>query len=475
MFKRKCINPLNQSFVDHFTKLKKTAEYRHMKHIALCYAKIISSICKYPLPIVSQPQAMLLEGVGTNMAKIFQELLDQRETESNKPVEEILNDDKENNKLRRKRFNLINNDKTVKRKKEGHLFEANAENYLFLVCCYIHTLISTGVSLSITRDDIDSIYNKLKEQFPEQIKKESIKRKGNLLEQNNFIECLENEIIMLTTEGINKAKELLSKNNFAVDLIPTADNNSNITYTFKLHETKIAEDYQKLWVARPFLQKAINLIEEQISNFPIRLARKTGMEIDDEEGEVVLLIDTREVKTKKDRSYLYEQLIRNKISCEKRALPLGDALWIYRRKTLSRKPKEHVLNYIIERKKADDLASSIVDGRYIEQKHRLKESGISNVIYIVEGESTSQCRVSEGALKTAIRHTKVLSGFKVFRVKSIEETVMWLSLWTEKIKRLLLHSDIEKLMTYKRFCNGSTKGGNMTIQKVLSKQLAVVS
>lgn len=140
-------------------------------------------------------------------------------------------------------------------------------------------------------------------------------------------------------------------------------------------------------------------------------------------GEVVLLIDTREVKTKKDRSYLYQQLLSNKVVCEKRALPLGDVLWIYREFDVSggkKKPKEYVMNYIMERKRADDLASSIMDGRYIEQKHRLLSCGITNVVYIVEGEPSSQCRVSDSALRTAVIHTKVVSGFKVFRAKSVE-------------------------------------------------------
>jgi crossover junction endonuclease MUS81 len=34
------------------------------------------------------------------------------------------------------------------------------------------------------------------------------------------------------------------------------------------------------------------------------------------------------------------------------------------------------LDFIIERKKADDLAASILDGRYKDQKYRLKNSGI---------------------------------------------------------------------------------------------------
>lgn len=44
-----------------------------------------------------------------------------------------------------------------------------------------------------------------------------------------------------------------------------------------------------------------------------------------------------------------------------------------------------VLDYVVERKKADDLAASIIDGRYKEQKYRLKNSGASHVIYLYEG------------------------------------------------------------------------------------------
>lgn len=43
------------------------------------------------------------------------------------------------------------------------------------------------------------------------------------------------------------------------------------------------------------------------------------------------------------------------------------------------------MDYVIERKNADDLASSICDGRYKEQKYRLKSCGAENVYYLYEG------------------------------------------------------------------------------------------
>lgn len=44
---------------------------------------------------------------------------------------------------------------------------------------------------------------------------------------------------------------------------------------------------------------------------------------------------------------------------------------------------EIVLNCVVERKKVADLASSIIDQRYNDQKMRLKESGFSRLIYLV--------------------------------------------------------------------------------------------
>lgn len=51
-----------------------------------------------------------------------------------------------------------------------------------------------------------------------------------------------------------------------------------------------------------------------------------------------------------------------------RRLPIGDGIWIARHKHLS---NEYVLDFIVERKKVDDLRSSIRDNRYRDQKLRL--------------------------------------------------------------------------------------------------------
>ena len=84
--------------------------------------------------------------------------------------------------------------------------------------------------------------------------------------------------------------------------------------------------------------------------------------------EILLLLDTREVESKTNRDRIAEKLLDRGIKVETRALKLGDMCWIARRRDgLGVEEDECVLDYVAERKRLDDLCSSIRDGRYNEQ------------------------------------------------------------------------------------------------------------
>ena len=68
------------------------------------------------------------------------------------------------------------------------------------------------------------------------------------------------------------------------------------------------------------------------------------------------------------------------IQYETRKLSIGDFVWIAK----GENNIEVVLPYIVERKRMDDLRSSIMDGRYKEQKQRIQQCGLKNKIYLVE-------------------------------------------------------------------------------------------
>lgn len=92
---------------------------------------------------------------------------------------------------------------------------------------------------------------------------------------------------------------------------------------------------------------------------------------------------------------------------------------------------EYVLDMIVERKTADDLAASLRDGWYQEQKWRLKHCGINNVIYLIEGSPGPNCPLPEVTLKSACLSTRISSGFSVLELRGETETLTWLTRTTK--------------------------------------------
>jgi len=78
-----------------------------------------------------------------------------------------------------------------------------------------------------------------------------------------------------------------------------------------------------------------------------------------------LLIDNREIKDLTDRQAVLREAQRAGISAEVKPLSVGDFLWVAR---CHHQQQDIVLDYVIERKRIDDLVSSIKDNRFKEQK-----------------------------------------------------------------------------------------------------------
>lgn len=87
---------------------------------------------------------------------------------------------------------------------------------------------------------------------------------------------------------------------------------------------------------------------------------------------------------------------------------------------------------LIERKTNDDLRSSLLDGRYKEQKNRLLNTGIP-VLYILEGESLLFKRQNEDTNVTLDKSLQTIEldlglnkHTKLLRTKNVEETALYL-------------------------------------------------
>lgn len=84
--------------------------------------------------------------------------------------------------------------------------------------------------------------------------------------------------------------------------------------------------------------------------------------------EVVLVLDSREIKSRRDRDYMRDMLQQKGVTVDVRSLELGDAIWVARQTTDEGPIDELFLDIVLERKRMDDLVSSIKDGRFKEQK-----------------------------------------------------------------------------------------------------------
>ena len=157
---------------------------------------------------------------------------------------------------------------------------------------------------------------------------------------------------------------------------------------------------------------------------------------------IELVLDNREVFSTKDRGHIQDELIKQKIKHSTRALGLGDVLWIAKMhdpNILTRRGVEGdeiMLDYILERKRLDDLIGSIKDGRFHEQKFRLKRSGINNVIYLVEEKAINADTFGkyEEAVESAIASTMVVNGYFVKRTEKMDDTIRYLVSMTKLLK-----------------------------------------
>lgn len=163
---------------------------------------------------------------------------------------------------------------------------------------------------------------------------------------------------------------------------------------------------------------------------------------------VELVLDTREVRTSKDRDYISNELIKKGVEPEVRALELGDAMWVAKFKDptfLSRYGEEGdkvMLDWIVERKRLDDLVGSIKDGRFHEQKFRLRRSGIKNVIYLIEEFNVAYDSSSASALKyqemvaSAIASTQVVNGYFVKKTRNLDDSIRYLARMTSLLRKM---------------------------------------
>ncbi|KAI8034538.1 crossover junction endonuclease MUS81 [Drosophila gunungcola] len=205
--------------------------------------------------------------------------------------------------------------------------------------------------------------------------------------------------------------------------------------------------------------------------------------------QLLLLVDTQETSGKnkrvldQTRSYLESLGARHEV----RRLTIGDFLWIAQ----DAQGNELVLPYIVERKRMDDLASSIRDGRFHEQKHRLQQSGLENIIYLVEDYGDNeQLGLPLDSLQQALANARIQTGVQVVRTENHYRSMSYLAAMSRSLgqifasKRLysVQRGTLDKsicvltdsrlgLLKFRALYEDSAKNAQLTVREVFVQQL----
>lgn len=240
---------------------------------------------------------------------------------------------------------------------------------------------------------------------------------------------------LLSEEGWEVAKRLQKT-------LPGATQNTTSGTTTESLRTTTSADRDIPEEDNPSVEAEDSLTNDDIANItPIMLPPQSFT--------IQLVLDTREVRTSTDRDYISGELMKQGITPQVRALEVGDAMWVAKCNDpnfLARHGEECdevMLDWIVERKRLDDLIGSIKDGRFHEQKFRLRRSGIKNVIYLIEEfavkhpDSTSGSAVQyQEMVASAIASTQVLNEYFIKKTKHLDESIRYLARMTLLLRKM---------------------------------------
>ncbi|XP_020823849.1 structure-specific endonuclease subunit MUS81 isoform X2 [Phascolarctos cinereus] len=209
---------------------------------------------------------------------------------------------------------------------------------------------------------------------------------------------------------------------------------------------------------------------------------------------ILLCVDVSETTGGSHRPEILRQLQRLGVPHDVRKLHVGDFVWVAQetRPRVPTRPGELVLDHVVERKRLDDLCSSITDGRFQEQKFRLKRCGLSHRVYLVEDHgSAHSLSLPESTLLQAVTNTQVIDGFFVKRTADLRESAAYLALLTRALQKLYKGQTLQcrpwgdegdprprtprcSLFTFNDFNEGAMKNKAQSVREVFARQLMQV-
>uniref|UniRef100_A0A3P8Q8W1 Crossover junction endonuclease MUS81 n=1 Tax=Astatotilapia calliptera TaxID=8154 RepID=A0A3P8Q8W1_ASTCA len=498
-----CPNPL---FLKWLTELRDEAKEKGLK-IQYTYHKAINSLNKYPLPLKNAKEAKILQNFGDGICKILDEKLQRYYRENGKKQTEEQSGDQGKD----------GGGDGGRKKKREYVPQKRSGGYAVLLTLYKETQVpgSKGYMFkmelqaeaqhlcdkSFTVPDLGSKYT-------------AWSSVSTLIQKNLVIKTHNPARYSLTEGGLTLAERLASAEQTNTDgdreavrseLEATEEDDPVVDLTGSDEDEEEKEENR----IHCDVDDVRSSGKPQDSQTTMTTSRKPNAEcLLPGTYEIMLCVDFIETTggSHHRKQELVKELQRNGVNFDIRKLNVGDFLWVAREKVAPvagqlRAPvgRELVLDYIVERKRMDDLCGSIIDGRFREQKFRLKRCGLHKPIYLVEecGSAASHLSLPETTLQQAIVNTQVVDGFFVKRVQDVRESAAYLTIMTRFLTKLYQNrtlicrsrelegdggSDEEErglpscsLMSFAEFNHGAVKNKCQTVREVFARQLMQIS
>ena len=516
--KQKCVNAFNDYYYDHFIELsQKAAAQRQIYSQIIPLRNIAASIKKYPFPIVTLEQANSIQGIGEHFIGKFKKLINDYKSEIKEKkidymslafkVKPELGEENLKKKRERSKNEHSGNETGSKKvvsfsnpgtKKASQLKEIKAEakklkfkNNLINIPTYT-SIWTTAVCCYISFFDKESYeieYNSISE-YGKILKNKFLEfniniEEPNVTEDKKDIEELKNLKLIDTVK-----KHKITINDYLIKLVKIEL--EKIGLSIKKDPLNQALEMTKLEINKNSINNINNnndiiinddsdndsddqiknkLLEEYIDFMKFESNEKINSSFSEN---IYLIVDLRE-KGAGNENFRVEILnkMHSPIPIEEKNLSLGDFTWIYKDQLDG---EEYMIDFIIERKTLNDLSASIMDGRYNEQKYRLKNSPYKNIYYLFEGtelNTHSNTNISKDSINTAINNTINIHNIKFFRTLSTKDTVNKLIELDSNIrKHFTFLKDINgKKITYKKYLEIFAKTKNSSVEEIFLRQL----
>ncbi|XP_061524738.1 crossover junction endonuclease MUS81 isoform X2 [Phycodurus eques] len=443
-----CPNPL---FVKWLTELRDEAKEKGLK-LQYTYQKAISSLNKYPLPLRDAREAKILQNFGDGICKILDSKLHQhyreygQETAVRVGAPPPVGSDDERPVSSRE--NTVQDQKrgrgVAKKRKREYAPQKGSGGYAVLLALYRHSQTAGSKGFMFKMELQARAQHLCQKSF-------TVPELGRRSAAWSAVAALVKRNLLQKTHC--PARSVLSLSRLCyMNKTPTER-----SYSLTEEGTSLARrlDGPELASKAPLDQDddedegapaAIDLAasedDEEEDGVQPRCEAASGGRLLAGTFDIVLCVDVIETcgGGRPCKRELVRELQRSRVNFDVRKLNVGDFLWVAREKVTpsSGLARELVLDYIVERKRMDDLCGSIIDGRFREQKFRLKRCGLRRPIYLVEGggKEAAHLSIPEMTLRQAVVNTQVADDFFVKRVRDVRESAAYLAAMTAQLAKL---------------------------------------